>query len=934
MKAIKRSRLIILSISILLTLLFPMFIKAAPLAQVPTPESRAQALLDQLTPEERVGQLFLINFDGTELIEDNPLHTLITKNHIGGVILKQENDNFNDQDGLLNSIWALNQSIQNADWLGSQEALFEPFTNDSFLPTFIPLFIGISQDGGGMPDDQILSGLTSQPSSMAIGATWNPELSYQTGKLLGEELEILGFNLLLGPSLNVLENPRPENAGDLGTRSFGGNPYWVGQMGAAYITGIHEGSDNRILVVSDNFPGLSSPDRPPSEEIPTVLKSQEQLLELELIPFFAVTGDAPTSESTLDALLLANAKYQGFQGEIGPLTSPISLDAQAFTQLMALPQFVEWRDGGGLIITDELGSRAIRRFEDTTEQVFNYRLIAMTAFLTGNDLLNLGDFSSTEDPDSLTTIRRTLDIFALKYREDVLFQQRVDAAVLRILIKKFELYESFHPGNILTSEEDLLLIGQQEEISIEIASQAMTLLSPTAENLNNVIPNIPGLNEQIVVFTDTYPVQQCSTCLEKESIPVNAFQEETTRLYGPLGGGQIRTQNISSYSFEDLISLLDNQVNQDLSDDLLTAEWVIFLTQDIDPNRPQSTALKRFLSERPDLIQDKKNIVFGLDAPYYLDATDISNITAYFGLYSSQPEFVDIAVRLLFKELSASSASPVSVAGIGYDLNEATSPDPNQVFSLSIVPVEIENVNDVDATPEVEEEEISHNYQIGDTILLETGLIFDQNGNSISDNTPVSFVLTSLGSENNSKEIPAPSLDGKARISLVLDIPGSIDIQANTGLIPSFSEVLRVEVTAPENGQVPVPSETETAVGDTPEPTETTPISGQNSFEETLSQGKIAEGHWLLLIMVNLFIALFAYQLGATTGRVRWGIRWALTAMIGGLLIITFLSFGMNGSAEFIVEFKLWGVVILTVIGALLGWGFGWLWYLFASPKK
>ena len=162
MKAIKRSRLIILSISILLTLLFPMFIKAAPLAQVPTPESRAQALLDQLTPEERVGQLFLINFDGTELIEDNPLHTLITKNHIGGVILKQENDNFNDQDGLLNSIWALNQSIQNADWLGSQEALFEPFTNDSFLPTFIPLFIGISQDGGGMPDDQILRRIYEQ----------------------------------------------------------------------------------------------------------------------------------------------------------------------------------------------------------------------------------------------------------------------------------------------------------------------------------------------------------------------------------------------------------------------------------------------------------------------------------------------------------------------------------------------------------------------------------------------------------------------------------------------------------------------------------------------------------------------------------------------------------------------------------------------------
>lgn len=934
MKLLYKSRLIIILIAFLSTLLFPVFSKAAPSFQGPTPESRAQALLDQLTPEERVGQLFLINFDGTDLDENSPLHTLITKNHIGGVILKRENDNFDSQGDLLRSIWELNQAIQNADWQASTEQILDPFSNDPFSPSYIPLFIGISQDGGGAPDDQILTGLTPQPSSMAIGATWNPDLAYQTGKILGEELGILGINLLLGPSLNVLENPRPENAGDLGSRSFGGNPYWVGQMGAAYISGVHEGSNEQMLVVSNHFPGLSSPDRPPDEEVPTVLKTREQLLELELIPFFAITGNATNSQSTLDALLLANAKYEGFQGDIRPLTSPISLDAQAFTQLVELPQIIDWREEGGLIISDELGSRAIRRFEDSTEQVFNYRLVAMTAFLAGNDLLNLGNFSSNEDPDNLTTIRRTLDLFSSKYREDVLFKQRVDEAVFRILVKKFELYTSFYPGNILTSEDDLQLIGQQEEIPIEIARQAITLLSPTAEDLNNVLPTIPGINEQIVIFTDTDKAQQCSFCPINDVVPKNAFQEETIRLYGPAAGGQVRYQNLTSYSFEDLLSLLDNHENQELSNDLRGAEWVIFLTQDLDSDRPESAALRRFLSERPDLIQDKKTVVFSFDAPYYLDATDISNITAYYGLYSSQPQFIEIAVRLLFKELTATSASPVSIAGIGYDLTEATSPNLSQTILLSILPSETENTDNIEDVQPEEDVNLFNSYQVNDTILLETGIIYDQNWNPISDNTIVTFLLTSLGSESISKEFPALTENGRARVSIVLDMDGSLDIQAQTGDPTAFSETLRIEIAAIDDILGPISSAAETALESTAEPSQSITENIQNNFETSLLQGQIAEGHWLLLILVNLFISLFAYQLGATTGRVRWGLRWALTAMIGGLLVICYLSFGVEGSVEFIIGYQLWGVVIITMVGALLGWSFGWLWYLLSKPKE
>ena len=59
--------------------------------------------------------------------------------------------------------------------------------------------------------------------------------------------------------------------------------------------------------------------------------------------------------------------------------------------------------------------------------------------MAGNDLLYLSDFVSDGDPDQLTTVHNTLTFFAEKYRDDEIFAQRVDEAVLRILRFKLRL---------------------------------------------------------------------------------------------------------------------------------------------------------------------------------------------------------------------------------------------------------------------------------------------------------------------------------------------------------------------------------------------------------------------------------------------------------------------------------------------------------------
>src|SRR5690606_20088173 len=134
----------------------------------------------------------------------------------------------------------------------------------------------------------------------------------------------------IGPSLDVVESPNPSASSDLGTRIFGGDPFWVGEIGRAFIAGLHNGSSQRMLVIAKHFPGRGSSDRLPEEEVATVRKSLEQLKQVELAPFFAVTNSANPAGLT-DGLLVSHIRYQGFQGNIRATTRPVSFDASALS---------------------------------------------------------------------------------------------------------------------------------------------------------------------------------------------------------------------------------------------------------------------------------------------------------------------------------------------------------------------------------------------------------------------------------------------------------------------------------------------------------------------------------------------------------------------------------------------------------------------------
>ena len=362
---------------LLITLIIPIKTGySASVEQINEVDLKVQELIQTMTPEEKVGQLFLVTFQGREVTESSEIFDLIANRHVGGVVLNLANDNFTSL-RTVESAYQLIKTLQEIEWESSFTSELEGGESDTSQPlNYIPIFTAISQEGDSYPYNSIINGVTTLPSQLAIGATWDLTLAEGVGNVLGQELSALGFNLLLGPSLDVLDLPYVEGGDDLGARTFGGDPFWVGELGKAYIKGVHSGSNNRMAVISKHFPGRGSSDRLPENEVATVRKSLEQLKQIELAPFFSVTGNSHNEESTTDGLLMSHIRYQGFQGNIRSTTRPVSFDQTAQEQLMSLPAFESWRNSGGIIVSDNLGSSAVRKFFNPTGEGFDPRQIS------------------------------------------------------------------------------------------------------------------------------------------------------------------------------------------------------------------------------------------------------------------------------------------------------------------------------------------------------------------------------------------------------------------------------------------------------------------------------------------------------------------------------------------------------------------------------
>lgn len=1005
---------------------------AAAYAQVATPapapataaagglDLEVESLLAGMTAADRVGQLFIINFAGSDLSSDSDIALLIDGYRVGGVVISPENMNFSNEKGvdtprqvasLTNQLQALAyglvlppekalEPLQIAPWPPAGYTTMGPITGQA--PGNIPLLIAVEQAGDGLPGSALRRGFTPLPSQMAIGATWNPDLARRTGEVVGRELHAVGVNLLLGPSLDVFDQVNQPATAGLGTYAFGGDPYWVSELGRAYIGGVHNGGANQVATVARHFPGQGSSDRPPAEEVATIQKSLPEMRQTALAPFVAATRGASSvvaaegDPGSTDVMMTSHMRYSAFQGGAAGRVTPISLAPELAT-VLTQEGFDSWRSSGGVIMSNSLGVPAIRRFYGAAAPNFFNRRVALDAFMAGNDLLYLADFSLEANWDSeMANIMQTIGFFQDRYTSDSDFAARVDASVRRILRLKLGLYrERLVPTNggrpaaiplpaIMADDNSLQVLAGDtrsaaESVMNDVARQGVTILFPDPAMQTDPLPPTFRTDDKILIFSDSRLLRECSTCTAEAAIGPDELADIIKSNYGSEATGQIDPTLITSLTFAELTMFLDSRaelaanggeaagtttpeagtapaasqpatatVGMQLSitqtlNALITAtqdrfepdtpdlesqgatnggaavqerlerteslirdaDWILFAMLDVDPQgNPASEAVPRFLSEYGDELADQHLVVFAFNAPYFLDATEMSQLTTYFGVYSKTQPFLENGVRALFRAFSVVGAPPVDVPGTRFaSLAGRLAPDPARVLPLQAT-------DSADsllvANAEAAAEPVPQaGVEVGATIRFTAGPIVDRNGHSVPDGTPVEFNLRYEGEELSMALEPALTRAGIATQDVVAAQPGTLRIVAAAGEASSGAPLALVIAAPPTPATTAAGAESGAGAGGS---------GGRQSMPERVNLVTLVIALFTIAITLSLFLIVQIRVLPrpALVHNMLWA---AIFGLIGYLLY----GIGLFPGANWLrANVSVWGTTVVVFIPMLL----------------
>ena len=269
-------------------------------------------MIAEMTIEEKVGQLIMVGFDGTQANE--AIETHIRERLVGGVVLFSRN---------------IQSPQQTAELTNELQRLASGTARQ------IPLLIGIDQEGGWVI--RLKEGATVLPGNMALGATDSTELAERAGEITAVELAAVGVNLNFAPVMDVNNNPQNPV---IGRRSFGESPELVSRLGVAYIHGLQR---NGVLATAKHFPGHGDTTVDSHFDLPTVSHDQERIHALELKPFRAAI------DADVAAIMTAHIVYPAFDAD-----RPATLSPAILTDLLRKELGFD-----GLLITDAMEMKAI-----------------------------------------------------------------------------------------------------------------------------------------------------------------------------------------------------------------------------------------------------------------------------------------------------------------------------------------------------------------------------------------------------------------------------------------------------------------------------------------------------------------------------------------------------------------------------------------------
>ncbi len=374
-----------------------------------------------LTLREKVGQLIVVwtlgNYVATSSPEFEELTGLVVDDGIGGVVISVGTPH--EFVAKLNAL----QRLAPVPLLVASDFEYGPGTRLGGIYA-LPYLLSL---GGG----------TMFPPAMAFGAIGDERYTYELGRITGAEARAVGVHLNFGPVLDV--NSNPENP-IINTRAFGEDPELVARLGTAFIRGARAAG---LMTTAKHYPGHGDTHVDSHIDLPRTDATRERLDTLELVPFERAVGVG------VDAIMTAHIAAPRILGPDGPpaTLSPYFLDGLLRSEL----------GFEGLIVTDAIRMGAIVSRYGTAEA-------AVQALEAGADIILMP-----------IDVAETMDAVSAAVRDGRLAEERVDAAVRRLLEVKAR--AGLHKGRLVDSEALSEVVGKREHVAFadSVAELSITL---------------------------------------------------------------------------------------------------------------------------------------------------------------------------------------------------------------------------------------------------------------------------------------------------------------------------------------------------------------------------------------------------------------------------------------------------------------------------
>jgi beta-N-acetylhexosaminidase len=291
---------------------------------------------------QQVGQFLYIGLPGTEL--DAETRELLEYVQPGGVILFGRN-------------------------VAAPEQVRKLLDEVRDLLPIEPLF-GVDQEGGLV--DRLRKIFTPMPSARTIRQHGDLAAARSLGRITGEVLRMLGFNMNFAPVMSIMTDERDLLSNGLYSRSFGRSPGEVLGYTTVYLRGLQE---TGLIGCLKHFPGIGAGEVDSHEKMPMVHLSHDDLIAQDLAPYIELFG---RRDDRVRCVMVSHGGFPNIdirQEITGGLLEPASLSRNIVTGL--LRQELGFQH---LVVTDDLEMGAIAKHCEIESAV-------VRAFLAGEDML-------------------------------------------------------------------------------------------------------------------------------------------------------------------------------------------------------------------------------------------------------------------------------------------------------------------------------------------------------------------------------------------------------------------------------------------------------------------------------------------------------------------------------------------------------------------